>query len=213
MLALGGTMSIANASTSGLLSGVSISANPAANTVLLNVAGVKVTLNEQIVSGTQITVNAIHIKLTSALVSGLGLLTGDIIVSQSVASMSSCSGTIAPDNQLTGWIAPVTVSDFDFSSGSATLYRQYYNKADWGGDLQAYPVSATGVIDEAHPRWSGGAATLLNAQNYDTGRKIATVRTSDGALGVPGALVTISRISAPVVRLMTNSDEFPLALL
>jgi len=201
LVALAGTMGIAGAQTSGLLAGISIAANPAANTVLLNTSAVKVTINEQIVTATGITVNAIHIKLTTALVSGLGLLTGDIVVSQSSASIASCAGASTLDGSFAGWVAPPTFSTFDFASGGATLYRPYYNRADWGGDLQAYPVAANGVVNEATPRWSGGAAARLNAQHYSSGRRIVTVRASDGARipfrwGTPGLGNTSTTLTA-----------------
>ncbi len=78
------------------LNGLTVAVAPAPNTVLLNVGGVKVVLNEQIVTGsgttTSITVNAIHISLHNALV-GLGLISGDIIISQSEASLHCTPGT------------------------------------------------------------------------------------------------------------------------
>ena len=97
--ALVGTTSIVNARLGGLLGvGLSISASPAPNTVLLSVPGLRVVLNEQIptsaagVSG--LTVNAIHVSLNALPVAGLGLLSGDIVLSQSHVEIS-CSREVA----------------------------------------------------------------------------------------------------------------------
>jgi uncharacterized repeat protein (TIGR01451 family) len=97
--ALVGTTSIVNARLGGLLGvGLSLSASPAPNTVLLSVPGLRVILNEQIptnaagVSG--LTVNAIHVSLNALPVAGLGLLSGDVVLSQSHVEIA-CSQEVA----------------------------------------------------------------------------------------------------------------------
>jgi uncharacterized repeat protein (TIGR01451 family) len=94
-----GTTSIVNARVAGLLGlGLSVSASPAPNTVLLSAPGLRVVLNEQIetsgagVSG--LTVNAIHVSLYALPVAGLGLLSGDIVLSQSHVEIA-CSRSSA----------------------------------------------------------------------------------------------------------------------
>ncbi len=91
--AASGSMDIANASSS---IGPPISVHPAPNTVLLNLAGIRVVLNEQILGGDgttsrSLTVNAVHIQLQNSLLSGLGLLSGDIVIAQSQAA-AQCAG-------------------------------------------------------------------------------------------------------------------------
>ena len=80
-----GTTKLVNAKLSGLL-GLSLPLNPAPNTVVLNLLGVKVVLNEQIASANGLTVNAVHITLSNA-PSSLGVISGQIIISQSQASL------------------------------------------------------------------------------------------------------------------------------
>ncbi len=105
-----GTTTLVNAKLTGLL-GVTLPVNPAPNTVVLNLAGVKVVLNEQIsVSNgvtTGLTVNAIHITLTKAAFN-LGLLSGQIIISQSQGSMQ-CTPPSA-DITLTKTASPSSVT-------------------------------------------------------------------------------------------------------
>ncbi|MFI5395675.1 MAG: choice-of-anchor P family protein [Candidatus Binatia bacterium] len=88
-----GTTTITNATVGGTLgTGLTIATNPAPNTTLLNTSGVVVILNEQIVTGDGttgrgLTVNAIHISVNNATLSGIGTLSGDIVIAQSVADL------------------------------------------------------------------------------------------------------------------------------
>ena len=88
------------ASASGTLNGVPlvIAANPPPNTVLVNTAGIRVVLNEQLLSGDgvtslSLTVNAIHITFTNVVVGGIGILNGDIIIASSHAQRVCGEGT------------------------------------------------------------------------------------------------------------------------
>lgn len=61
------------------------------------------------------------------------------------------------------------------------IYQGQFNSSDWSGDLIAYNTNAsTGAITTA--AWQAG--TVLNGQNYDTGRKIITYKPST-AIGIP----------------------------
>ena len=92
-----GTTNITGLTVNGLALGIttidgSAFVNPAPNTILLSVLGLKIILNEQLLSGngtTQLglTTNAIHATFTNFLVGG-GLLSGDLIVGQSTAAIS-----------------------------------------------------------------------------------------------------------------------------
>ena len=88
-----GTTTIEGASVGGTLGlGLNIDVNPPANFELLNALGIRVVLNEQIVTGNGtdsrgITVNAIRIDLTDTILTLLGTLSGDIIIAQSQAQV------------------------------------------------------------------------------------------------------------------------------
>lgn len=67
--------------------------NPAANTVLLDILGLRIVLNEQLTTGNGFTTlsettNALHISFNNFLVGG-GLLSGDVIVGHSAAAISA----------------------------------------------------------------------------------------------------------------------------
>jgi hypothetical protein len=68
-----------------------VPSQPAPNTVLLNLAGLRVVLNEQILilsnSNADLTVNAVHVTLNALPIQGVGLVTGEIILAQSRAHL------------------------------------------------------------------------------------------------------------------------------
>jgi uncharacterized repeat protein (TIGR01451 family) len=115
-LTASGSSDLANARIGGSLGlGLSVASHPAPNTVLLNVAGIKVILNEQIRSGdgtmaSALTVNAVHVSLQNSLVSGIGVLSGDIVIAQSRAAVQ-CPGATEGEADLTlaGSVSPEPV--------------------------------------------------------------------------------------------------------
>lgn len=79
-----------------------------------------------------------------------------------------------------GAAAAVAMTSGSVSAGGK-IYQGQFNSADWSGDLIAYNTNATtGAITTA--AWQAG--TVLNGQNYDTGRKIITYKPSTGG-GIP----------------------------
>jgi len=88
-----GTTTLENAGAGGTLGiGLTIASNPPPNFELLNLLGIRVVLNEQIVTGDGvnsrgITVNAIRIDLTNTILSLIGALSGDIVIAQSQAEV------------------------------------------------------------------------------------------------------------------------------
>lgn len=88
-----GTTTLEDAGAGGTLGiGLTISSTPPPNFELLNLLGIRVVLNEQIITGDGvnsrgITVNAIRIDLTNTILSLIGALSGDIIIAQSQAEV------------------------------------------------------------------------------------------------------------------------------
>lgn len=89
-----GTTTITSGTVGGTLGvAVAIPANPAPNTVLLDTAGVRLVLNEQILGGDGIrtrslTVNAIHLTLTNVALPGIGTLSGEVLLSQAQGQLT-----------------------------------------------------------------------------------------------------------------------------
>jgi hypothetical protein len=87
-----GTTALTKPKAGGTLApGLNVPTSPAPNTVLLSAPGLSVVLNEQIpVLGLHVqgvTVNAIHVYLNGLVVSGVGILTGEIVIGQSRAQI------------------------------------------------------------------------------------------------------------------------------
>lgn len=89
-----GSTTIAGATISGLVGSPSIAVNPAPNTVLLDLLGIRIELNKQTITPTSMTVDAISISLSGVSVPLIATLGGDIYVSRSSVSMPDC--TVAP---------------------------------------------------------------------------------------------------------------------
>jgi hypothetical protein len=94
--------------------------------------------------------------------------------------MALAIATYAPATQPTGYVAQVDLSNYNLTSDNETEYRTTYDREFWSGNLFAYPVSATGSVNIAAERWTGGAANQLDQQDWDAGRLIATMK-DDGS--------------------------------
>lgn len=87
-----------NALLPGLNLGAGVFVNPAANTQVLNLLGVRLVLNEQITTGDGVTslsrtTNAVHLYLDDFLLGGR-LLSGDIVIGNSMASISGVTNAV-----------------------------------------------------------------------------------------------------------------------
>lgn len=101
-------------------------------------------------------------------------------------------------------------------NGSQSVYTINYSSADWSGNLNNYPISASGVIS-TKDNWVGGAAAVINAQNQDTsGNWIATGRnivTMNGSAGVPFLWSNLSAAQKtaldPTTAAVTSASSSP----
>jgi hypothetical protein len=82
-----GTLTLTNPRLTVLGIAVAVAPNLPPNTVLINLLGITVTANEQILVSAgptnDLVVNAIHVSFNGAALAGLGLLNGDIVLAQS----------------------------------------------------------------------------------------------------------------------------------
>ncbi|MEO6064464.1 MAG: DUF11 domain-containing protein [Lysobacterales bacterium] len=186
---------------------VSLASNPAPNTnvPIVGIAGLSIILNEQIVAGNQITVNGIHIRYLNLSVVP-DFLTGDIIVSQAVASLADCApqgsnadvsivktalGPAIAGGQMTYEIR-VTNSGPDAANG--TILR----------DPAVANFTATGLTCGSA---TGGAvcpAGMTIAQLQGTGITIGTLPSGGslvfmltGTVGQSGQIVNVATVTVP----------------
>lgn len=84
-----------------------------------------------------------------------------------------------PSAQPVGSLAQLEITNFDLTSGNEIVYKTDYLREKWSGNVYAYPVSKEGDINTPAEWWTGGAAIHLDSQDFDTERKIVTLK-SDG---------------------------------
>lgn len=90
-----------------------------------------------------------------------------------------------PEAQPIGYVGQPTVSSFIVSTGSEKLFAGDYSSQNWSGNLHSYNLSSAGSIATdtnglAIDNWVGGAAAKINAQHFNTGRKIVTFGSTAG---------------------------------
>lgn len=125
------------------------------------------------------------LKLQKTQIFGMLAMLG---ISLAVVKLSLAITAFTPANQPIGYVAQDEVTNYNLTGGQETLFRTEYKRDYWGGNLYAYPVDATGNVQTGTDRWNGGAAVHISAQNWDTGRFIATM--SDAA--APGTGVGVA---------------------
>jgi len=81
--------------------------------------------------------------------------------------------TFEPNQQPYGYIAPPTLSKVNISGGDAVTFVPWFERESFRGDLIAGATSSNGVVNLLAPLWR--ASTLLDAQDWDLGRKIFTM--------------------------------------
>jgi Neisseria PilC beta-propeller domain len=80
-----------------------------------------------------------------------------------------------PGLQPVGYVGQDEVTNYDLRSGNETVYRSDYQREFWSGNLFAYPVDASGVVNIGAERWSAGVAEQIQNQPFNS-RLIATMK-------------------------------------
>lgn len=93
-----------------------------------------------------------------------------------LVKLSLAITAFTPANQPTGYVAQDEISSYDLTSDQETVFRPEYEMQYYSGNLYAYPIDASGNINIAAERWSGGAKVHIDTQHFDTGRLIATLK-------------------------------------
>lgn len=107
-----------------------------------------------------------------------------------------------PNDQPVGWVAPVEVTSFNFGLNGQTLFRGDYDKGNWAGNLTADGVDTLGSVTGG--LWDDGAASHLDAQNWDTVRLIATM---SGATKVAFRWANLSTAQKTAINTADSKDE------
>ncbi len=88
--------------------------------------------------------------------------------------------SFVPNDQPRGWLGTPAMTSYVIKSGKAVLFRSNYDLKDWSGDVIASYVDSSAEIGGDSPWGTNTATKLIDAQHYDSGRKIVTLK-SDGS--------------------------------
>ncbi|MCH8930494.1 MAG: hypothetical protein IIA98_06195 [Proteobacteria bacterium] len=103
------------------------------------------------------------------------------------------------NDQPWGYIAPPALSGTKFSSGNVVAYTPWFEIGSFRGDLMALPVSTTGAVNFLTPLWR--AATVLDTQDFMTGRRIVTTDGLGAGISFQFAALT------PAQQIQVDSPE------
>jgi uncharacterized repeat protein (TIGR01451 family) len=176
-----GATTLVNAAAGGTLGlGLHIGASVAPNTVLLNLLGVRVVLNEQIVSGDGVTsraiaVNALHVSVQNSLLGALGRLSGDVVIAHSEARVV-CAPPPPPPAPSADLAVTLTAAPDPVTVGQSLTYTLHVANAG--------PSNATAVVlADGLP----AGVSLVSAQpSQGSCTGTATVSCALGTLAVGG---------------------------
>src|SRR5450830_160625 len=88
--------------------------------------------------------------------------------------------------QPVGYVGSPIASGYNLTSGNQSLFTIDYSSLDWSGDLHSYTLSNSGVVSTTDNFGSGnGADSMIDAQDFNTGRKIVTMNAASTKVGVP----------------------------
>jgi hypothetical protein len=91
-----------------------------------------------------------------------------------VATLAGAAVVFSPDDQPVGWTSRPALTSYNLSSDREVIYRPEYRVGSWAGALYANRIDLSGTVSTSSPWASPNAATLLDAQNWDSGRRIVT---------------------------------------
>jgi hypothetical protein len=81
-----------------------------------------------------------------------------------------------PSEQPVGYVGQDEITNFNLKSGNEILFRGQYEREFWSGTVLAYKADESGNLTGGTVWWTGDAGELMNGQNFDTGRLIATMK-------------------------------------
>jgi len=98
-------------------------------------------------------------------------------ITANIVNLALAITAFSPTAQPVGYVAQLDATNYDLTSGTENVFRPEYETEFWSGNLYAYPVDSAGNINATAELWGGGAAIAIDAQNFDSGRRIVTMRT------------------------------------
>jgi len=192
---LTGTTALVNAK----ILGIRIAASPAPNTVLVSLPGLRLVLNEQITTHTAagvsgLTVNAFHLSLNTMALLGIGLLSGDVVLSQSHVEIA-CAPTSA-DLGITIQALSDPVQQGGVLTYALSITNSGVDPADQVVVTDFLPAGVTFVatfLDPGTGSCSGTTTIVCNLTTFQPGeQRIVQIEVRADALGLLTDTATVS---------------------
>jgi len=98
------------------------------------------------------------------------------------AATVSAAPTFDPEVQPIGYLAQPRSTSLDVRDGNQLAYYIDYERQYWSGNLKPFNLAPEGRLSVELDTWPGGVAPVLNVQNWDTGRKIGTLKPDGTAI-------------------------------
>ena len=108
------------------------------------------------------------------------------------ATLLRAAASFTPDSQPVGYIGELEVTNYMLTSGHEVVFKTDYDRNTWTGNVHAYPVDAAGVVALQADWWNDGAASDIDAQDFNTGRIIVTDDGKSNAAGKPFRWASLS---------------------
>ncbi len=110
-----------------------------------------------------------------------GIATFALVIAMAIAyRVVLALAAFNPAAQPIGYVAQDEMTNFNLKSGQEVLFRGQYEREFWSGTLLAYRAGDNGDLTGGTSWWAQDAGEFVSAQNFDTGRLIATMK-DDGS--------------------------------
>ncbi len=126
---------------------------------------------------------------------GLGL----VVITGLVIAATAFTPASAP----TGSISQLEITNYNLTSGNEIVFKTDYEKSGWTGNVHAYPVNASGVVDTAADWWNDGAQSIINDQSNTT----RVIITMNGSTGIPFQWANLSSTQQSALGTATTGPQ------
>jgi hypothetical protein len=109
---------------------------------------------------------------------------------------AAAAPSFVPDGSVHGWANRPTLTSNDLKSNQEVVFRAEFRATDWGGGLYAQYINDAGDISDLSPWSTLNAATILDAQDWDVGRRIVTRSSTGVPIPFRPSMLSASQLSA-----------------
>ncbi|MBK6008464.1 hypothetical protein JJB11_20370 [Ramlibacter ginsenosidimutans] len=134
---------------------------------------------------------------------------GAALAALACATLLRAATSFTPDSQPIGYVGQLEVTNYVLTSGTEVVFKTDYDRNTWTGNVHAYPVDASGVVALQADWWNDGAASHIDAQDFNTGRIIVT---DDGKANASGKTFRWNSLSGAQQGLLGTSTTGPQVL-